>query len=156
MGVVGLTALGSLVLASRGMYVAFSYVAAAFILSVVATAVVEHGESESATAPYTGILGWLAVIFVAGLTAIWLLWSPGVDDYQYVLGVPASTLVYIVVIWLLPLVAALYYSVTFDRIAGEEVVDDILTAARERQRRNDYPLAPDRPDEGTDAEIRDD
>lgn len=156
MGVVALASLVALVLASLQMYVAFSYVAAAFILGFVATAALERGDSELSLAPYTGIIGWLAVVFVVGLTAIWLLWSPGTSDYVYVLGIPAATMAFFVFIWLLPIVAALYYAVTFEDIAGEDVVDDILTSARDHQRRGQYPLAPDRADEVTDTEAVDD
>lgn len=152
MGVVGLASLASLVLASLGMYVTFSYVAVAFILGVVATSAVERGERELATAPYTGILAWLALVFVVGLTAIWLLWSPGASDYQYVLGVPAATLAFFLFIWLLPIAAAVYYSVAFEEIAGESVVDDVVTDARRHQRQNDYPLAPQQSDESRGTE----
>lgn len=155
MGAVAATALAALVLASLRMYVAFSYVAAVFILGVVAASVVEHGERELSLAPYTGIIAWLALVFGAGLTAIWLLWSPGVSDYQYVLGVPAATLAFFVFIWLLPIAAAVYYALAFEDIAGEDVVADILSSARRHQRRNDYPLAPDRPEEVGDREGRD-
>lgn len=155
MGVVGFAAVVSLVLASLGRYMAFSYVAAVFILGVVASAVVERGDRELTTAPYTGILGWLALVFVSGLTAIWTLWSPGVSEYEYVLGVPVATLAFFGFIWLLPIVAAVYYSVAFDDIAGERVVEDIMAHARRHQRRTDYPLAPDRPTETGDREVDD-
>lgn len=143
---VGLTALLALVLAALEMYVVLSYVAAAHILAVLASAVVERGDSELSLAPYTGILGWLTAIFVAGLTGIWLLWSPGTAEYDYVLGLPSSTLVYFVFIWLLPLAAAVYYSLAFDRIAGDDVVDDILESAREEQEETAFPLAPSGPE----------
>lgn len=143
MTAIGLGALAALVLASLGMYVAFSYVAAGFILAVVASAVIEQGDSEASISPYAGMLGFLGLVFVAGLTGIWLLWSPGVAEYDYVLGVPASTFVYFGFIWLLPLLAAIYYSVAFDRIAGDEIVDDIVEDAHVRQRQERFPLEPE-------------
>ncbi|SEQ04715.1 hypothetical protein [Natrinema salaciae] len=147
---IGALAVGALVTASLGLYRTFSAVAAVFILAVIASASVEH--RGSSLGPYTGLVAGLAVLFVAGLAGIWLLWSPGVTSYTYALGVPRPTLVYFALLWLGPALAAIYYSVIFDRIGSEDIVDEIITEARNRQRRTDLPLAPQR----TDATARSD
>lgn len=150
MAAIGLLAVASLVTASLGLYRVFSYVAAAFILAVVASASTEH--RGSFLEPYTGLVGVLAGTFVVGLTGIWALWSPGATGYSYVLGVPAPTLVYFAFLWLVPAFAAIYYSLLFDRIGSETIVDDIISEARERQRGVDLPLKPQRIDRTTDAD----
>jgi len=147
MAVVGLLALGALITASLGWYRVFSFVAAVFILAVVASATVEH--RGSLLAPYTGLIAALAGTFIAGLTGIWLVWSPDVTSYTYALGVPRPTLVYFVFLWLVPAFIAIYYSLIFDRIGSEAIVDDIITEARNRQREGDLPLAPRRIDRTT-------
>lgn len=151
MTVVALLAVGALLTASLELYRVFSYVAAVFILAVVASASTEH--RGSALEPYTGLVAGLAGVFLAGLTGIWLLWSPNVTGYSYVLGVPLPTFVYFVLLWLAPAFAALYYSLRFERIGGEAIVDDIIDEARDRQRGADLPLAPQRIDSpvGTEA-----
>lgn len=162
---IGVLAAAALVTASLDLYRAFSYVAALFILAVVASASTEQRDRGSPFEPYTGLVGTLAVMFLAGLTGIWLLWNPATTSYSYVLGVPSSTLVYFALLWLAPAFAALYYSVIFDRIGGEAIVDDIIGEARDRQQREHLPLAPqhiERPartdgfDGATDAEGDDD
>lgn len=145
MAAIGVLSLGALVTASLGLYRAFSFVAAAIILAVIASATIERGNGDPDLAPYTGLIGALAAFFLVGLGGVWLTWEPGATEYSYVLGVPASTLIYFGAIWLLPLTAAVYYSLLFDRIAGEEIVDDIIESARERQRRESFPLAPEQP-----------
>ena len=161
---IALLAAGALVAASLGAYRVFSYVAAVFILAVVASASIEH--DGSALEPYTGLIAGLTVVFLGGLTGIWLLWSPDVTSYTYVLGVPRPTLVYFAFLWLAPAFAAIYYSVmVFDRIGSDAVVDEIISEARDRQQRADLPLEPrrieratsaDRPDRTPDVEGNDD
>lgn len=150
MSLIGVLAVGALITASLGWYRAFSYVAAVFILAVVASASTEH--RGSLLEPYTGLVVGLAVMFLAGLTGIWLLWNPDVTSYTYVLGVPMPTLVYFVLLWLAPAFAALYYSIRFERIGGEAIVDDILDEARKRQRDVELPLAPRRIERTTSTE----
>jgi len=161
---IALLAVGALVAASLGAYRVFSYVAGVLILAVVASASIEH--DGSALEPYTGLVAGLAVLFLGGLTGIWLLWSPDVTSYTYVLGVPRPTLVYFAFLWLAPAFAAIYYSVmVFDRIGSDAVVDEIISEARDRQQRADLPLEPrrieratsaDRPDRTPDVEGNDD
>lgn len=147
MVVIALLAVGALISASLEFYRVFSYVAAAFILAVIASATTEH--RRSLLGPYAGLVAGLAGTFFAGLTGIWLLWNPDVTSYSYVLGLPTSTLVYVVLLWLVPAFAALYYSLRFERIGGEVIVDDIIYEARDRQRDADLPLAPQRIDRST-------
>ncbi|WP_408958580.1 hypothetical protein [Natrinema sp. 74] len=154
MGAIGLLAAAALVAPSIGLYRVFSYVAAAFILAVVASASIEH--RGSSLEPYTGLVAGLAGTFVVGLTGIWLLWSPGVTNYAYVLGVPRPTLVYFALLWLAPALASIYYSLVFDRIGSEEIVDEIIADARDHQQRAALPLAPQRSDRTTDVEGDDD
>ncbi|WP_247000750.1 hypothetical protein [Halosolutus gelatinilyticus] len=143
MAVIGGLSLGSLIAASIGWYRVFSYVAAAFIVAVVAAAAIEQNDGDFDVAPYAGMVAALGTTFLIGLSGIWLLWDPGVTEYSYALGLPTSTLVYFAFIWLAPLAVAIYYSLAFDRIAGEEIVDEIIGDARERQRRESFPLQPE-------------
>ena len=141
--VVGVLAVAALVVAALGFYRAFSYLAAALIIGVLPVAAVERGSRELDLAPYTGIVAGLAVLFAIGLTGIWVLWSPDTTSYSYVLGIPRSTLVYIVFIWLLPLLAPVYYAVSvFDDTANDELVSEVMDDARRAQRDADLPLAP--------------
>lgn len=160
MAVVGVLSIGALVTASLGWYRLFSYLAAAFILAVVASATTEQNDAAFDIAPYTGIVAALGVAFGLGLSGIWLLWEPGVTEYSYTLGVPTATLVYFGFIWLFPTFVAIAYSLLFDRIAGEAIVDDIIGDARDRQADESFPLEPTRvkrpeTDSGT-AEVSDD
>lgn len=145
MGAIGVLSLAALVTASLGWYRVFSFVGAAVILSVIASATIERSDGDPDLEPYTGLIGGLAAMFLVGLGGIWLTWEPGMTEYSYVLGVPTSTLIYYGVIWLLPLSAAIYYSLIFDRIAGEQIVDEIFESAREQQRQRSYPMAPEQP-----------
>jgi hypothetical protein len=160
MGAIGALSVAALVTAGLGWYRVFSFVGAAVILAVIASATIERSERDPDLAPYTGLIGLLAVFFLAGLGGIWLTWEPGMTDYSYVLGVPLSTLLYFGFIWLLPLTAAVYYALIFDRVASEEIVEGILEDAREEQRRESFPLAPEQPKrtvEATDGgEVNDD
>lgn len=153
MGLIGLIAVALLVTAAIGTYRLFSYLAALFILATIATASIETNEREWSLAPYTGLLGGLTAIFLIGLTGIWLLWDPNTAEYTYVLGVPLSTFVYFLFLWLLPPVGAIYYSLIFDRIGSEEIVDEILAEAREAQQGADLPLTPERVERTTDMEV---
>ena len=153
MAAIGVLSLGALITASLGLYRVFSFVGAAVILAVTAAATIERGDGDPDLAPYTGLIGALTAFFLIGLAGIWLTWEPGTAEYSYVLGVPASTLIYFGFIWLLPLTAAVYYSLIFDRIAGEQIVDDIIESARDRQRRESFPLAPEQPAGVTEAEV---
>ncbi|ELY66200.1 hypothetical protein [Natronococcus jeotgali] len=154
MAAVGVLSVLALVTAALGLYRVFSFVAAATILSVFAVATIERSGSEFDLAPYAGLIGLLGAFFLAGLAGIWLTWAPGAADYSYALGLPIPTLLYFGFIWLLPLTAAIYYAFLFDRVAGEEIVESVLEDAREAQRRESFPLAPDRserPLEATDG-----
>lgn len=145
MATVGVLSVVALITASLGWYRVFSFVGAGVILSVFAVASIERSVSDPDFAPYTGLIGALAVFFLLGLGGIWLTWEPGVTEYSYALGLPTPTLVYFGFIWLLPLTVAIYYALIFDRIASEEIVDDILEEAREEQQRESFPLAPEQP-----------
>jgi hypothetical protein len=151
MTVIGVLSVVALVTAALGLYRVFSFVGAAVILSVFAVATIERNGRDPNLAPYTGLIAVLGLFFVAGLTGIWLTWEPGVADYSYVLGVPTSTLIYFGFIWLLPLTCAIYYSLMFDRVASEEIVEGILEEAREVQRRESLPLAPEQPENTIEA-----
>lgn len=150
MGTIGVLSVIALVFASVGWYRAFSFVAGAVILAVIATATIERGDTEVSLAPYTGLIGILAAFFLVGLIGIWLTWDPTVTEYSYVLGVPIPTLFYFGFIWFLPLTAAIYYAFLFDRIASDELVEDVIESARERQREEAFPLAPEAPADVTD------
>lgn len=142
MGVAALLSAGLLVCAATGVYRTFSYLAAGFIVVVVGASSVERNESGWDLAPYNGLVLGLAAVFVVGLTGIWLLWSPGVTSYTYVLGLPTSTLVYVVFIWLLPILGAFYYALVFPDVGGA-VADTIVDDAHDIQRTSDdsFPLA---------------
>lgn len=147
---------GLLVTAAVGTYRLFSYLAALLILGTIATASIETNDREWSLAPYTGMLAGLAAVFLIGLTAIWLLWDPNAAEItydSYVLGLPVSTFIYFVFLWLLPPVGAIYYSLIFDRIGSEEIVDSILEDAREAQQGADLPLTPERVERSTDMEV---
>lgn len=156
MGLVGLLSVALLVTAAIGTYRLFSYLAALLILATVASASIERADSEVDPAPYTGLIGWLAATSLVGLTGIWLLWDPSATAYSYVAGLPLPTFVYFLFIWLLPILGAVYYSLIFERIGGEAIVDDVIGEARDAQRREELPLAPRRIERTTDAEATDD
>lgn len=159
MGAIGLVSLFLLVAAAVDSFRAFSYLAALLIVGVIASASVERRNREIDLAPYTGLAGGLLASFLIGLTAIWLLWTPGQGEFRYVLGVPASTLAYLVFLWVLPTLASVYYALSlFPAIGSDEVVDDIADRARTAQADADrpYPLAPDRIDVETDPRGGDD
>lgn len=144
MAAVGALAVGLLVAAAVETYLLFSYLAALFILAVMAGSVLEYGSSEFDFSPYNGLLLGLGGLFLVGLTGIWVLWNPSVTEYTYVLGLPTPTLVYVVFIWLLPLAGAVYYSLVFPQVGSEAVVDDIIERARDAQRTEEFPLDPTR------------
>jgi hypothetical protein len=143
MTAIALLSTAALVAAVLGTYRVFSYVAAVLIVAVVLGASVERGRSELDLSPYVGLGAGLLATFLVGLTAIWLLWTPGSGEFTYTLGMPQSTLAYLVFIWLLPLFGAVYYAVLFPAIGSEAVVDDIMTEARAAQSDGRYPLTPD-------------
>lgn len=144
MATIAILCLVALVSGSLGLYRTFSFVGAAIILAVVASAAIEQNDRERSIAPYTGIVAIFAVTFLAGLVGIWLTWEPGQTEYSYAMGVPVPTLVYFVFIWLLPLTASIYYALIFDRVASEEIVDEILEEARSQQQGRSFPLAAER------------
>lgn len=155
---VGLAAVSAaaLVAASVGSYVAFSYLAVAVIVLVLASAAIEQGDSEWDLSPYRGIVGYLTLVFLLGISGIWFLWSPGLETYSYFFGLPQSTFVYLLFIWILPLLAAIYYSFVFDDVAGEHIVSEVIETARRRQRERSYPLAPAQVDDPEATEAADD
>ncbi|WP_254545250.1 hypothetical protein [Halomarina pelagica] len=144
-------ALGLLGAAALGAYRVFSYLAALFIVGVVGASSIERAGREFDLHPYGGLLAGLLGTFVVGLTGIWLLWRPGLTEYTYVLGLPRSTFVYVVFIWLLPLAGAVYYAVLFPQIGSDEVVDEIMVEARTAQSNEAFPLSPEQPAVGSGA-----
>jgi len=153
MTAIGGLSVALLVTGALGAYRVFSYLAALLILATFAVPAIEAGESEWSLAPFTGLIGGLAVLFFAGLTGIWLLWEPGVTEYSYVLGLPEATFVYFLFLWFLPLLGAIYYSLIFDRIGSEAIVEEILAEAREAQREEEYPLTPETVERTTDLGV---
>jgi hypothetical protein len=144
MAVIGTLSVALLVAAAMGTYRVFSYLGAVFILTTLASASVERADGEFDLAPYTGLVAGLGVLFLIGLTGIWLTWSPGTTEFTYVLGLPTSTFFYVLFLWALPLLGAIYYSVVFDRIGGEAVVEAIMSDARAAQSDGSFPLVPRR------------
>lgn len=145
-----------LVVGALGWYRVFSYLAALLILATFAVPAIEANERELDLAPFTGLVGGLGALFFVGLTGIWLLWEPGVEEYSYVLGLPEATFVYFLFLWFLPLLGAIYYSLIFDRIGSEEIVDGILAEAREAQREHSYPLTSETVERETDLGVESD
>lgn len=142
MSLLALLAVGLLLTAAIGLYRVFSYLAAAFILAVFAVAAIERDDQELDLAPYTGLIAGLTVLFGGGLTGIWLLWSPGVTTYTYIFGLPQSTFIYMLFLWLLPLLGAVYYATTvFRRTASDERVMEIMDEAQQAQHGKDLPLS---------------
>lgn len=143
MGALAALSLALLVAAATGAYRVFSYLAAALLVGAVAAASIERNDREFDVAPYNGLaVGWAAV-FVVGFTGIWLLWDPSVTTYEYVLGLPTATLVYVVCIWLLPILGAFYYAFVFDDVGDDDIVDGIMADARAVQRGRALPLSGD-------------
>ncbi len=134
---IGALAIALLVAAAIGTYRVFSYLAALFILATVASASVERADSEFDLAPYTGLIAGLGVLFVLGLTGIWLTWSPGTTEFTYVFGLPVSTFSYVLFIWALPLAGAIYYSLRFERIGGDELREELPRTTTGKIRRKD-------------------
>lgn len=135
-----------LVAAAMGTYRVFSYLGAVFILTTLASAAIERDDGEFDLAPYTWLVAGLGALFLIGLTGVWLTWSPGTTEFTYVLGLPTSTFFYVLFLWALPLLGAIYYSVIFDRIGGDAVVEAIMADAREAQANESFPLVPRRVD----------
>ncbi|UPM43118.1 hypothetical protein [Halocatena salina] len=129
---------------SVGRYRLFSYVAAVFIVAVLGTASLERNDSELDLAPYSRLVLGLGTIFFIGLTGIWSSWHPGTTDYTYLLGLPTSTMTYVVFLWLLPILGAVYYALVFPSIGSDQIVDDIIRDSRRAQRTAQYPLVPSR------------
>ncbi|MFC5973016.1 hypothetical protein ACFPYI_16910 [Halomarina salina] len=142
MATVGVLSVAALVTAVLGTYRVFSYVAALLIVTTVVASSAERGVRELDVSPYAGLGAGLLVTFVAGLSAIWLLWTPGSGEFTYTLGMPQATLSYLVFIWILPLLGAVYYALLFPAIGGDDVVDDIMAEARAAQADGRYPLTP--------------
>ncbi|MEM4781336.1 MAG: hypothetical protein QXG03_07245 [Halalkalicoccus sp.] len=142
-----------LVVGALGAYRVFSYLAALLILAAFAVPAIEANEREWDLAPFTGLIGGLAALFLIGLTGIWLLWEPGATEYSYVLGLPDATFVYFLFLWFLPLLGAIYYSLIFDRIGSVEIVEGILDEARSAQREREFPLAPDQVERTTELGV---
>lgn len=160
MAVIGALSVALLVTAAMGTYRVFSYLGAVFILATLASAAIERADGEFDLAPYTGLVAGLGVLFLIGLTGIWLTWSPGTTEFTYVFGLPTSTFFYVLFLWALPLAGAIYYSVIFERIGGDAVVEAIMTDAREAQSDGSFPLVPRRrespPERGEGGESTDD
>jgi hypothetical protein len=142
-GILALLAVGLLVAAAAGSYRAFSYLAVGFVVAVIGASSIERNASELDLAPYGRLVGGLAIVGAVGFTGIWLLWNPSVTSYTYTLGLPQSTLVYFVFLWLLPIGGAFYYAFVFPSVGSEEVVDDLVSDAFAAQRRksSELPLA---------------
>lgn len=141
MGIFALLAAALLVAAVVETYRIFSFLAAAFLVVSLGVASTERNANELNFAPYNGLLAGWAVLFVVGFAGIWLLWNPSVTSYSYVFGLPTSTLVYFVCIWLLPILGAFYYAFVFPQVGDDAVVDGIMRDAREAQRGRSLPLA---------------
>jgi xanthine/uracil permease len=139
--------LGLLVTAAIRAFQIFSYLSAALILAAFATAAIERAERELDLAAYTGLIALFAILFGIGITGIWLLWYPGESNFTYVLGLPQSTLVFIVFLWLLPALLSIYYSaVIFPKIGDDETVEEIMTDARQAQRNEEFVLSTGQPE----------
>ncbi len=141
MGTIALLAVALLISAAIGAYRAFSYLAALFIVANFGASSIERNDGELDLAPYSGLLVGLAAIFVVGLSIIWLRWQPGMSEYTYLFGLPIPTLAYVVFLWLLPILGAFYYALVFPSIGSDDVVDDIMSDARQAQRGKGYPLS---------------
>ncbi|GAA0225489.1 hypothetical protein ACFFQF_10280 [Haladaptatus pallidirubidus] len=141
MGTIAVLAVALLVAAATGMYRAFSYIAALFIVANFGVASIERNEGELDFAPYSPLLLGLGAVFTIGFTIIWLQWNPSVTEYTYVLGLPIPTLAYFGFLWLLPILGAFYYAFAFPKIGSDDVVDDIMTDVRQVQRRKRFPLS---------------
>lgn len=141
MATIALLAVALLVAAATRMYRIFSYLAALFIVANVGAASVERNDGELDLAPYGRLLVGLLAVFAVGFSLIWLRWSPGATEYTYLLGLPVSTLAYVVFLWLLPILGAFYYALVFPSIGSDDVVDDIMSDVRQAQRGEQYPLS---------------
>ncbi|XVH32589.1 hypothetical protein ACNS7O_05210 [Haloferacaceae archaeon DSL9] len=129
-------------------YQLLSYASALFIVCIVGVASIERNDREFDLSPYRGLVLGFAALFAVGFTGIWAIWSPATTAYTYALGIPLATGIYFVFIWLLPILGSIYYSLVFDAVGDEAIVDDIVDTAREIQREQDLPLSPVRPTAG--------
>jgi hypothetical protein len=141
MGALAVLSAALLVAAAVQAYRVFSYLAVGLLVGGIGVASIERNASELDVSPYNGLAAGWAAVFVAGFTGIWLLWNPSVTSYSYVFGLPVPTLVYVGLIWLLPILGAFYYAFVFPEIGDDDVVDGIMADAREAQRERDVPLA---------------
>jgi hypothetical protein len=143
---IGALSLAVLIGTALDAYRIVSVLAAVLIVAAVAVGAAERPDTAFALWPYRGLLAGLLLTFLLGLAGIWLFYTPGQSEYTFVFGVPASTLSYLIFIWILPLFGALYYSYLFPAVGGEAVVEEIMTEARTRQAEDDreYPLTAER------------
>jgi hypothetical protein len=145
MGAIGGLSLAALVAAAIGAFRVFSYLSIGIIVGSLLCSSIERWGRELDLSPYRGLAGGLLATFLVGVTAIWVLWSPGQTEFTYVLGLPSSTFAYLLFIWILPLFGTLYYAISlFPTIGSDDVVERIMADAREAQSGNAYPLTPER------------
>lgn len=121
-----------------------SYVAVFLILSMFSVAAIESNNSELDLWPYWGVILSLGILLLLGMTGIWLTWDPEATSYNYILGLPTPTAIFLCFLWFLPFFVVIYYALgPFDEAINDEVIDSIMNDARDAQAKSDFPLAPD-------------
>lgn len=141
---IALFAAAFLVAAAFESAIALSYISILFIVAVASAAAIETRDSELDIRPLGGVIVGLGVIFLIGMTGIWLTWSPGMEagEYSYIVGLPTSTAIYLGLIWLVPFLVTVYYSIgPFEETINDEVIDTVLDEAQEAQTEADLPMA---------------
>ncbi|WP_226008261.1 hypothetical protein [Natrinema salinisoli] len=125
--------------------VLLSYIAVLFILSVYSVGAIENNGSELNVQPYGGIILSLGFLLLAGMTGIWLTWTPGTsaDAYTYTFGLPTPTAIFLTFIWFLPFFISIYYAIgPFGRTINDEIIDSIIDDARDKQAESEFAMAP--------------
>lgn len=153
MGLVAILATIYLIGGAMGSALLLSYASVFFILAVGVVPTIEQHDNEMDIAPYGGIIAVWAVLFLVGITGIWMTWNPGMaaEEYTYVLGLPLPTAIYLAFLWFLPFAVPVYYALNvFEKTVEQETIDTIIDDARSAQKDGDYDLLPTEVEEGDD------
>lgn len=128
-----------------GLYTVFSFLTILLLLASLATAAIEKGDKELDISPYGGFLAGLGILLVIGMAFVWLGWSPDLtaDSFTYIAGLPMSTAMLLLFVWLLPVFGgSLYFAYRiFPETASRENVESTINEAKERQTTGEYPLS---------------
>lgn len=135
----------ALIVAVLELYTVFSFVAVLVVVTTMAVAGIERGESELDISPYGGFIAVLGVSFAIGMAFTWIGWSSSFDSmsFSYVLGLPLSTAGAMLFVWLLPVIGgSLYFAfMIWPETASEQSIQETIDEAEQQQSTGEFPLA---------------